>query len=491
MSGTITFPNYPATNRVPGIFADIDPSQANTATVTLRALIVAQKLKSGTASAGQAVIVPSVAAARLLFGDGSQAAIAVKHYRNIDTFGELWVLPLEDDPQGIAATGGIGITGAPSGSGSIIFEIDGELVTVSYSAADASADILGRIATAMAGVADIPVSAGTVAAGALPLTARNKGEVGNDILLAISDASSDYAADGLTITLTQFSGGTINPFAALPAALAALGTRTFDFVGCPYLDASTLPILKEFWNDTVGRWSWQQELFGHVFSARRGTLGENAAFGATVNNQHLTVMPVFDSPHSPLRWLAEITAGVAVKCRIDPGLPITQVALTVGAPSVSNRPTFSEQNTLLYDGLSTFSVADDGTVSILRLVTTYQTNGSDMPDDSYLDAETMNQLAYVIRDLRSFQAPYLTKKLVSDTTAIPAGSSAINAPVVKQALISRYRQLEVNGYVQNSTTFAAGILVKNIGGGRLQESLPIDVANQVRNIAMLIQFRKS
>ena len=136
-------------------------------------------------------------------------------------------------------------------------------------------------------------------------------------------------------------------------------------------------------------------------------------------------------------------------------------------------------------------MADDGTVSILRLVTTYQTNGSGMPDDSYLDAETMNQLAYVIRDLRSFQAPYLTKKLVSDATAIPAGSSAINAPVVKQALISRYRQLEAGGYVQNSAKFAAAILVKNIGGGRLQELLPVDVANQVRNIAMLIQFRKS
>ncbi|MGO2957420.1 MAG: phage tail sheath subtilisin-like domain-containing protein [Acetobacter sp.] len=491
MSGTITFPNYPASNRVPGIFADLDPTLASTATANLRALLVCQRLKSGTAPAGQAVIVPSVSAARTLFGAGSQAAIAVKHYRNIDTFGELWVLPLDNDAEAIAAKGSIGIAGTPTSSGSIVFQIDGELVTVSYSPSDAPADILARIPTAMATVADIPVSAGSVASGALPLTALNAGECGNDILLAVSDASSDYAADGLTITLTQFTGGTINPFAALPAALASLGTRTFDFVGCPYLDASSLPVLATFWNDTVGRWSWGQELFGHVFSARRGTLGQNAAFGAQVNNEHLTVMPIFDSPHSPVRWLAEITAGVAVKCRIDPGLPITQMALTVSPPSMANRLSLSEQNTLLYDGLSTFSVADDGTVAILRLITTYQTNASGFADDSYLDAETMNQLAYAIRDLRAFQSRYLTKKLVSDNTAIPAGSSAINAAVVKQALISRYRQLEASGYVQNSANFAAGIVVKNVGGGRLQESLPIDVANQVRNIAMLIQFRKS
>lgn len=491
MSGTITFPNYPISNRVPGVFADIDASQANTGTVNLRALLVVQRLATGTAPAGAAVIVPGAGNAATLFGAGSQAAIAVTHYRNLDTFGELWVLPLDDDAQALAAAGAIGITGTPTGSGTIVFEIDGEQVSLSYSTADTAADILGRIPAAMAQVSNIPVSAGAVAAGSLPLKALNKGECGNDILLAISDASSDYAADGLTITLTQFTGGTINPSAALPAALATLGTRTFDFVGCPYLDAAALPVLKEFWNDTTGRWSWDQELFGHVFSARRGTLGQNATFGASVNNQHLTVMPVFDSPHSPLRWLAEITAAAAVKCRADPGIPITQVALTVKPPSDANRPTFSEQNTLLYEGLSTFSVADDDTVSILRLITTYQENGTGLPDDSYLDAETMNQLAYVIRDLRSFQAPYLTRKLVSDSTAIPAGSNAINAPVVKQALISRYRQLETGGYVQNSGAFAAGIVVQNAGGGQLRELLPIDVVNQVRTIPMLIQFRKS
>lgn len=177
--------------------------------------------------------------------------------------------------------------------------------------------------------------------------------------------------------------------------------------------------------------------------------------------------------------------------RADPGIPITQVALTVLPPSQPNQWTFSEQNSLLYEGLSVFSVGDDSTVYILRLITTYQENAAGMPDDSYLDCETMNQLAYVIRDLREFQTPYLTKKLVSDTTRIAAGSNAINAPVVKQALISRYAALEDAGYVQNSANFAAAIIVQNAGGGQLRELLPIDVVNQVRDIPMLIQFRKS
>ncbi|AQS88014.1 hypothetical protein AA101099_1398 [Neoasaia chiangmaiensis NBRC 101099] len=104
-----------------------------------------------------------------------------------------------------------------------------------------------------------------------------------------------------------------------------------------------------------------------------------------------------DSPHAPLRWAAEIAAGVAVKYRNDPALPITQVLLTVAPPSQENDWSFTEQDSLLYEGLSVFAVADDGTVSVLRLTTTYQTNPAGMADDSYLDVETLNTLAYVIR----------------------------------------------------------------------------------------------
>lgn len=491
MSGTITYPNYQTTNRVPGVFADIDASQANTATVALRSLIIAQRLKSGSAPAGTPVIIPSPSAAISMFGAGSQAAIAVAHYRNIDTFGELWVLPLDDDAAAQAATGSIAITGTPTGSGTIVFEIDGALVPVAYNAGDAAAYILARIPTAMAQVSNIPVSAGAVAAGALPLTALNAGECGNDILLGTSDTSTDFASDGLAITFTKFSGGSENPSAALTPALANLGNRTFDFVACAFLDTTSLAAIKEFWDDQTGRWSWDQMLFGHVYSAMRGTLGECATFGASVNNEHLTVMPIADSPHSPIRWAAEITAGVANKARNDPGLPLTQIALTIMPPSDANQWSFSEQNSLLYEGLSVFSVGDDGTVYILRLVTTYQQNASGEADNSYLDAETMNQLAYVIRDLRAFQQPYLAMKLVSDATTIQSGSNAINAPVLKQALISRYRALEIAGYVQNSATFAQNIIVQNAGGGQVRESLPVDLANQVRDIPMLIQFRKS
>lgn len=488
---TITFPNYPSSNRVPGVFGDIDPSQANTATVTLRALIVAQLTAAGSAALGVPVYVPSPSAASTLFGAGSQAAIAVQHYRNIDTFGELWVLPLPDDAAAQAATGAIAVTGTATSSGTIDFLIDGVTVPVAYMSGDTAAVVLARIAPAMALVTGLPVSAGAVAAGSLPFTALNKGECGNDILLGTSDSSSDFVSAGLTITFTQMSGGSQNP-SGLAAALGGLGNKPYDFIVCPYTDTASLATWKTFMNTSVGRWSWQKMLFGVVYAAIRGQLGDAITFGDAQNDEtHCFMGPIADSPHSPLRWAAEIAAGVAVKCRTDPAIPITQVALTVLPPSQANQWDLTERNSLLYAGLSTFIAGDDGTVYIERLITSYQKNADGQTDDSYLDVETMNTLAYVIRDLQAFQQPYLKMKLVSDTTPILYGSNCISAPVLKQALISEYRSLETQGYVQNSTTFAKNIVVNNAGGGLLQESLPVDVANQVRDIAMLIQFRKS
>lgn len=490
MSQSITFPRYPASNRVPGVFADLDPSKANTATVVLRGLIIAQMTAAGTAIAGTPVIVPSVQSAITMFGAGSQAAIAAQHWRNIDTFGELWVLPLLDDDAAQAAAGSIGLTGTTSASGTLVFLLDGVSVSIQYNAGEDASTVLGRIAPAMAKVVGVPFSAGAIADGAMPLTALNKGQVGNDLLIGVSDQSSDYASAGLTLAIVQPKGGTQNP-SSLATALLALGSKPFDFIACPYTDVSSLAALKAFMSDATGRWSWNEMVFGHVYSAIRGTLGTVTTFGGSVNDEHLSVMPIADSPASPLRWAAEVAASAAVKCRADPALPITQMPLTVAPPSSGNVWSFTEQNSLLYEGMSVFSVADDGTVSILRMITTYQTNAAGAPDDSYLDVETLNTLAYVIRDLRTFQQPYLAMKLVSDTTRIPGGSGCINAPVVRQGLIGRYRFLETAGYVQNSANFAAAIVVQNKGGGQLAESLPIDVANQVRTIPMLIQFRKS
>jgi phage tail sheath gpL-like len=233
-------------------------------------------------------------------------------------------------------------------------------------------------------------------------------------------------------------------------------------------------------------------LYGGAFSAYRGTLGQCTAFGNSRNDQHMSIMSFNDSPDPSWVWAAQVGAACANSLRVDPGLPLQYITTQLKAPPVASRFDIGERNTLLYDGMSTFRTGDDGSVTIERMCTTYQKNAAGATDDSYLDVETMYGLMYVARDLANYLLTrYARKKLVSDTTQILAGSNCVNAPMIKASVCAEYRALEAGGYVQNSAQFAAGVVVENAGSGLVKILAPVDLVNQLRQIAILLQFRKS
>jgi phage tail sheath gpL-like len=191
-------------------------------------------------------------------------------------------------------------------------------------------------------------------------------------------------------------------------------------------------------------------------------------------------------------WAAEVTAWCASSLRVDPGLPLQYITTTLKAPQIADRWSLGERNTLLYSGLSTFRIGDDNSVIIERMATTYQENAAGAPDNSYLDVETMYGLMFVARDLAIYLlSKYARKKLVSDTTVILAGSNCVSAPLIRASVISEYRALEAAGYVQNSTTFAKNVIVQNAGNGLVKVLAPVDLVNQLRQMAILLQFLKS
>ncbi|MFM0191644.1 phage tail sheath subtilisin-like domain-containing protein [Paraburkholderia strydomiana] len=123
--------------------------------------------------------------------------------------------------------------------------------------------------------------------------------------------------------------------------------------------------MKAFLSTTTGRWSWSQQLYVGAYGAVRGTLATCQTFGAARNDEHVSVMGFNDSPSPNWIWAADITAAVAVSCRADPAQPRQTVTLaTVLAPPIQSRFQLTDRNTLLCTGVSTSSVADDGTVAL-------------------------------------------------------------------------------------------------------------------------------
>jgi phage tail sheath gpL-like len=310
------------------------------------------------------------------------------------------------------------------------------------------------------------------ATGTVTLTAVDKTVAGSDIDIRLNyggTVAGQATPAGVGATITAFTGGVANP--SLTTALGNLGTKTFDWIISAFSDPTSRASILAVLQDQTGRWSWQQQIYG---------------------DQHETIMGVYDTPWPMYRVAADYAAASAVSLRSDPALPLQTLSLNMPAPPVQSRFDISAMNSLLYAGISTISVNDFGQVTIGRLITTYQVNAAGVPDDSYLDVETIFTLMFLMRDMRTFLASiYSRKKLVADGTLIPAGSNMVTSQLILQSAIARYQTYCTNGLAQNYAIFAKTALAQNAGNGLVKLMLPWDLANQLRVIATLAFFTKS
>ncbi|MFM0135096.1 phage tail sheath subtilisin-like domain-containing protein [Caballeronia grimmiae] len=492
---TIPFKQIPQNIRVPLFYAEIDNSHANSAVANQRALLIGPMTSAGVATPNVPLISAGTGDANLQAGVNSVLALMTSAYRANDQFGELWYLPVQDAAGAVAATGTIAFTSAPTANGTISLYIAGQLVTVIVTAGMTTAQVATAVAAAINLIPAMPVTA-SVSTSTVTLTADNKGLVGNDIDVRFNyqgATAGEVLPTGLAATITAMANGATNP--TLTTALGNLQDMPFDFIACAFTDAASLDALKAFLNDSTGRWSWQQQVYGHVFTAYRSTWGGLTTFGTSRNNQHESVMGFNDSPTPPWQWAAALAAVTAVSVRADPGIPMQTVALTgVLAPPLQSRFNLSQRNTLLYDGISTFTVAQDGTVAIENVITTYQLNAFGQPDNSYLEIETMFLLAYVLRRLRTLvTSKYARVKLAANGTRFGPGAGIVTPNIIKADQIAEYQAMEYEGYVQGSDTFAQAIVVEQNAQNpnRVDVLWPGTLINQLRIFALLAQFRLS
>lgn len=490
----ITFAKYDTANRVPGVWAEFDASNANNATERLRSLIIGQgqtgKVTAALASVPQ--IVSSQADVAATYGARSQLALMVAEYRQIDPTGELWILPLADPTGGAAASGTVAFAGTATAAGTIGLYVGGVRVEVPVSVGDTAA-VIATNAAADVNAVVAPVVA-SAASGTLTLAATGPGVWGNDSPIVLNyggTLAGEAMPAGITATVTQPTGGVGTP--PLATGLANLGSMPVEFVCCPFTDTTSLNALRDFFDDNAGRWSWSNQLFGGYFTAFRGTLGERTAWGLARNDQYGTGLGFKASPSPAWLWAAAYAAGCAASARVDPALPLQDIALPgLYAPLPVDRDLIAAANTLLYDGVSTCKVGDDGLVRIQRSVTFYQKNAAGVADDAYLDTETLYTLAKLARDMRSFlSSTYARKKLVADGTEIEGGSNQVTAQHVLGSAISRYRRYCDQGFAQDYATFKQSARAQNLGSGLVGLFLPFNVANQLRSIALKVSFLKS
>ncbi|EHD14090.1 bacteriophage tail sheath protein [Commensalibacter intestini A911] len=491
MVDTISISGYSSDNRVPGVYFALDASKANTATTRRRVLLIGQMLTTGTGQPDIAVNCAGVTSTQGLYGAGSQIALMVEAYRKIDSSGELWILPLSD-PSGSKATGSIEFNGVTTQSGKISLYIGDKLIELFVNKDELSNDIAGNLADKVNAYIHLPVEA-TAQDSKIIFTAKNIGQYGNDIALNLNllgEISGQTLPNGLSVQISSMQNGIGYP-TNLVSLLSTLGSRQFDLFIHPFTDMQSLSVFTEFLDDQSGRWKITDQLYGHSITAIAGSYGEVTVIGDQLNDQHMTVMATSDSPTHPMIWAAQVGAHVAVSMRDNPAIPITGLVLKVMPPSDLGIFIFSQRNSLLYDGISTFVVNDNNDVTIERLITTYKRNNYGEEDNSYLNIETILTASFALQDMKQYLASQFPRcVLLRDGAKITAGQQATTAELIGKTCIARYRTQANNLWVQDAEGFAAELKAENIGKGTVKLLMPYRFSDQLFVIAGNCQFTK-
>jgi phage tail sheath gpL-like len=480
----IQFNQISGVERVPLWYAEINPAQSPFQSQA-RLLLVGQVLSTATVTAGEPVQVSQDADG--LFGIGSMLADMYRIARLNAPLQEIWALPLADDGAGVKATGDITVSNMPPTQDvTVSVWIGDERVrTIAYTS-DTNDLLAARLSAAINAVANVPVVA-TVAANVISLEAKHAGEAGNDIRLETNYYGQEGPTSGNAFAFTQMSGGTGNP--DLATFLPNLGDEEFDWIACPYSDTVNLNAMGTFLNGVGGRWSPTSQLYGHYITARNDTFANLSTFGSGRNDPHTTVMSSYNAQSPSWQWAAAVGAQAASHLQSAPELsrPLQTLDLIGILPpkSVADRPNLQERQVFYYDGISSYHVEKDGTVSIDRLITNYRLNEWGYEDASFLDVNTMAQNMFAIRYLRAKVTGTWGRAALIDEN--PNGIQGVATPeAIRQTIVHGYQELSNLNVVENVDEFEEQLIVERnaVDANRVDIYLPADQVNQLRIIAV-------
>lgn len=489
----VAFNAIPGNLKVPFFYTEIN-SGGSPFEGEPRLLLIGQKLSGGTAPANVPVLVQSEQEADSFAGAGSMLAAMFRVARKNAPFQPIWFLPLAD-PSGDAAVGTVTIT-APGVTGVAIIHVAGTRIAFQVNAADNATTVAAAMVAAI-NAAKIPVVASNSSA-VVTLTARHVGALGNILDTWVSNVEPNVltSANAEVVAIGAGTAGTGTP--ALATALANLGDDPFDFIALPYADSTSLNSVRDFLDATSGRWSPVKQLYGHAFTANFGSLGTNVTLGNGRNDPHVSIMASQASPSPVWEWATAFAAQAVAHLGDAPELsrPLQTLPLAGIQPPRDRSKWWSiaDRQALYSDGLAGYTVSVDGIVRIDRARTTYQQTAAGAADETFGDVETMAQITFFTRYLKTAVLNRHARQALADEN--PRGLQEISTPRdIRNTLIHAYNDLVALGVSENPSLFAEFVVVERDpnNASRVNAFVPVDVVNQLRivaaNVTAFLQYQ--
>lgn len=476
--------NIPQDIVAPLLAFDVE-SAGNNQTETRMALL-GHGLSSGTLANGGIAVCSSAAQARVLVGRGSMLeSMVIKALANAPAQ-EIWIGRVEDT--GTAEVRTITVGDPPASGGQGLLTIAGETISVEIAAGDDDDAVAAAIAAAINAYIN-PVSkkslpfTATAATDVVTLTARHKGTYATGIEVFVPVTDTVNAFSGLLVFATTTAGAGVPNVSAV---LAAMGDDPFEIVISAFGDSSNLTRLDDFHNSTSGRWSYIQQLYGHVFYSKTGTVSEQVTAGLARDTWHLSVVPRTTSAGNSEPDYEHVTGAIA---RIAPllgddvlgGVSVSHSGLKVeGISAPRDRtywPDYTTRNTLLKNGVSTLKIGRDGDVLIDKIITQVQTmNG--VPDTVFRDVQAIYQITAALKYIRArLGAKFANKAIVDDN---PGNlENLVTSRDIKAEVVACVIELANRGVLEATNAALSAITVTRdaANANRVNIFLPLNRAN--------------
>lgn len=500
MSAGVAFNNTPGDVLVP-IFMTEFNAGAPPYSGTSRQLILARALPGSIAALAGVPINLGSQNPNAVAGLGSIGAEMILYARRRNPLGEIWFLDVGAPAGAVAAAGSITFTGTATSSGQVVRYIGGQRYSAVVANGDTAAAVAANFAadvqqgyslfnTAMLSVVTAAVD-GSVA-GKVNLVARHGGTESNALRIEAGLVGDEVEVPGITVAIGAMTGGAGD--VVMSTVLAKLGTQPFDWICGPYNTVTQLNAVRDFLSDTgTGRSAPLVDLLGHYTSFYEGNLSSLTVFGQTRNDRHVTLLGTNQIPTPPWCVVAALCGEIAFRKNLGRSLreaveiarPMQGLVLEGILPPKDPNAVFGypDRDSLLRNGISTFTVTADRQIACDRIITTYQTNPAGLDDRTWLDIESIAISAYFARYFRQkVQGAYPRCAFMEDN---PANLQGVVTPDDLIATsVHAATDCHRAGLIRQLDLFVANLICQpDYVNGRANFYLPITKASQLRVFA--------
>jgi phage tail sheath gpL-like len=471
----IAFNEIPYTWYPPGTYVEVQPVYDNSglAAYPTRALIVAQMITAGGAGvAGTAAAgavnrnVTGFQQARDLFGPGSQAAEMANFFFRANRFTPIDFIGIADAGGATKATTTITVTGPATANGTIPLYIAGggirHTVYVPVASGDVQNTIAANIAADINANPDLQVTA-QATTNVVTLSSKHGGTIGNSIDVRHSYNPGDALPAGVALALpggltrAYLTGGATDPSAALATAWATTANTWYTDIALPFLDSGATAAELDRRFTAMGR------LDAHAYLGLAQSYGTLLTTSATINSRFRSTIGVQAPLEAPWAWAASVMGVAAFNLNNDPSLQLGGLLLPgIHAPAPGDQFIDTQQNILLDDGITTYNVLNDGSVTLSRVVTENKTDNAAVPTKAWMDIMAPKVASRIRWDWRAYREQVWPRnKLVpDDSIAAEFDPSAATPKRLKGSWAARSLFYERAGWIENSAQTAAASTVQ-------------------------------